>query len=213
MRMEMLQGDTTYSSTRSPTDRLLSTESSAPGPINYTSRWDFYTRIPVYPIDFYTVYKLTKPLIFFAHTNWMKWMEKNLEKWGKNLENQLKSDAWVKNNRLLWNVFSVINILHCKKLFSIEHTVVYIISNVFPACHMLNYLIISILAWHVCVLMKNVIYFDLSALLKLLRHYRSDTLEEWKFNMTMSSCHDFKILCYWAGFVWVIALISFFKQV
>lgn len=119
----------------------------------------------------------------------------------------------MKNNRLFWNVFSVINILRCKKLVSREHTVVYIISDVFPACHMMKYLIISILAWHVCVLMKNVIYFDLSTLLKLLRHYRSDTLEEWKFNMTISSCHDFKIPRYWAGFFSVIALIQAQKLV
>lgn len=122
----------------------------------------------------------------------------------------------MKNNRLLWNVFSMINILWSKKLFSTEHTVVCSIyhSIYFRCVSSLSYVELShILAWHVCVLMKNVIYFDLSALLKLLRHYRSDTLEEWKFNMTMSSCHDFKIPCYWAGFVWVIALIQVQKLV
>lgn len=44
MRMETPLDDMISISTRSPTDLLLSIESSAPGPINYTSKWDFFTQ-------------------------------------------------------------------------------------------------------------------------------------------------------------------------
>lgn len=44
MRMETPPADMISTSTKSPTDPLLSTESLAPGPINYTLKWDFFTQ-------------------------------------------------------------------------------------------------------------------------------------------------------------------------
>lgn len=51
-------------------------------------------------------------------------------------------------------------------------------------------------------------YFNVNGLLKLLRHYRPNALAEWKFNITISSCNEFKIPCHLSGLVWVIAFVQ-----